>query len=252
MKPEERIHKKIERVVEILKKSKYVVAFSGAGVSVESGIPPFRGADGIWNHYDEKMFELDYFLSNPEKVWKILISGFYRNIVDACPNGAHIALARMQIRGQIKGLITQNIDGLHSRAGSRNVLEIHGNAHNLVCMKDGSKYTISDFDLKSAPRCPKCRSILKPDFVFFGERLPQKELEAAHDLAANCDAMIVVGTQNKVYPAAEIPLIARQNANSATIIEINPQRGDVAIGFSNNHIQTTAVKALEEIEEKMF
>jgi NAD-dependent deacetylase len=230
---------------ELINKSSYIVAFTGAGISVESGIAPFRGENGIWNKYEEKLFDIDYFTNHIEEAWDMLCDGFYEGTLKAKPNEAHKVLAQMEAMGKLKSIITQNIDDLHTKAGSKTVYELHGNAAKLSCLKDGLKYKATDFDLKTAPRCKKCGNILKPDFVFFGEQLPQVDLAKSLEDAKKCDLMIVIGSTGLVYPAASMPQIAKQNG--AKIIEINPNKTVYTNTLTDIFIQSGAVAAMTEI-----
>jgi NAD-dependent deacetylase len=230
-----------------LKESKYAVAFTGAGISVESAIAPFRGENGIWNKYEEKLFEINYFYSHTKEAWEMLCDGFYEATIKAIPNAAHNALAKLEQKGIIKSVITQNIDNLHTKAGSKNVYELHGNATKLTCIRDGNKYLVQDFDLKIAPSCKKCGAMLKPDFVFFGEMLPEKDMRMSIDASRNCDVMLVIGSTGVVYPAASLPFEAKRNG--ATIIEINPKSSAFTNEIVDIFIPMESAKAMMQISE---
>ncbi|MDR1245375.1 MAG: NAD-dependent deacylase [Endomicrobium sp.] len=235
----------INNAAMVLKDSKFAVAFTGAGISVESGIAPFRGENGIWNKYEEKLFEINYFSSHTKEAWEMLCDGFYEATLKSNPNSAHIALAKLEQNGIIKAVITQNIDNLHTKAGSKNVYELHGNASNLTCLHDGSKYSVQDFDLRIAPCCKKCGAILKPDFVFFGEMLPEKDMRMSVEASRNCDVMLVIGSTGIVYPAASLPVDAKRNG--AIIIEINPKPSAFTNEITDMFIPMEAVKAMMQI-----
>ncbi|MDR3307035.1 MAG: NAD-dependent deacylase [Endomicrobium sp.] len=228
-----------------LKDSKYAVAFTGAGISVESGISPFRGENGIWNKYEEKLFEINYFSSHTKEAWKMLCDGFYEATLKANPNAAHIALAKLEQKGIIKAVITQNIDNLHAKAGSKNVYELHGNASKLTCINDASKYLVQDFDLKTAPCCEKCGAMLKPDFVFFGETLPEKDMRKSIEASRECDVMLVIGSTGIVYPAASLPFEAKRNG--AVIIEINPTPSSFTNEIADIFIPMKSAKAMSQV-----
>jgi NAD-dependent deacetylase len=228
-----------------LKDSKFAVVFTGAGISVESGIAPFRGENGILGKYDEKFFEINYFYFHTKEVWKMLCNGFYKAILKSNPNIAHVVLARLEQSGIIKAVITQNIDNLHTKAGSKNVYELHGNASKLICLHDGNKYSAQDFDLKTTPCCKKCKTVLKPDFVFFGEMLPEKDMRMSVEASKNCDVMLVIGSTGIVYPAASLPVDAKRNG--ATIIEINPKSSAFTKEITDIFIPMEAVKAMVQI-----
>jgi NAD-dependent deacetylase len=212
-----------EKAVEIIKNSKKCIAFTGAGISVESGIPPFRGKDGIWNKYDPKILDIDYFLENPKESWRKIKKIFYRYINKAEPNNAHLFLSKLEKKGFLKAVITQNIDALHQKAGSINVIEFHGTAQKTVCMNCFERYDIANVSLDELPpTCPKCWGLLKPDFVFFKEQIPKNALEQSLKLAQEADCVIIIGTSGEIMPASQIPVIAKQN--SAKIIEINIEK----------------------------
>jgi NAD-dependent deacetylase len=198
----------------------YLTAFTGAGISVESGIPPFRGPGGLWGKYDPRTLEIDYFLAGPSRAWPTIKEIFYDNFGAARPNAAHLALARMESAGRLKVLVTQNIDNLHYAAGSRNIAEFHGNSRRLLCLSCGAKVDASP-DILAAlpPRCP-CGGIYKPDFIFFGEGIPAEAYARSREAATRSDVMIVVGSTGEVYPAAYVPQWAKEAG--ATIIEVNP------------------------------
>ena len=189
----------IERAVAAIRKAKYLTAFSGAGISVESGIPPFRGEGGIWNKYDPAILDLEVFMRNPERSWPVIREMFTcflgtdgRTPVE--PNAAHRVLAKWETEGRIKTVITQNIDGLHAAAGSRNLVEFHGHCRSLTCLQCGRGMPLNEETTKAAiPRCA-CGGLLKPDFVFFGEGIPPEALVEADEAAQRTDCMILVGT----------------------------------------------------------
>jgi NAD-dependent deacetylase len=235
----------IKNATTALKESKYAVAFTGAGISVDSGIAPFRGKNGIWNKYEEKLFEINYFSSHTKEAWKMLCDGFYEANLKAIPNAAHIALAKLEQNGIIKAVITQNIDNLHIKAGSKNVHELHGNAEKLTCINDASKYSVQDFDLKTVPCCKKCGAMLKPDFVFFGEMLPEKDMHSSIEASKKCDVMLVIGSTGVVYPAASLPFEAKRNG--AVIIEINPKRSAFTTEITDIFIPMKSAKAMTQL-----
>jgi NAD-dependent deacetylase len=204
--------------VEAIKGSKSTVALTGAGISVASGIPPFRGEGGLWEKYDpEEYANIESFIQNPGRVW-VMLKEMIDTIRPARPNAAHFALAELEKMGMLDGIITGNVDFLHQAAGSKTVYELHGNNHNLICMKCQNRYPIEKYEEKIPPIC-NCGYALRPDVVLFGEQLPQSTLLASFDLARNCDAMLVVGTSSVVSPMSHMPQIAKEN--NAMIIEIN-------------------------------
>ncbi|AOY59956.1 MULTISPECIES: SIR2 family NAD-dependent protein deacylase [Desulfococcus] len=213
----------IRRAAENLMAAKRVVALTGAGISVESGIPPFRGRGGIWERVDPMVFgHIDTFEKDPETVWRVLIRDLKTIIDRAAPNDGHKGLARLEAMGRLKAVITQNVDGLHQAAGNTEVLEFHGTCALQRCMDCGGRTPTRDVDIaRLPPRCP-CGGVLRPDWVFFGEAIPPEALRRSRQLAAECDLMLVVGTSAVVHPAAYMPVIARDAG--ALVIEINPER----------------------------
>jgi NAD-dependent deacetylase len=244
------MEKYIKEVVTILERSKNAIAFTGAGISAESGVATFRGKNGILSKYEEKFFEINYFTKHTEKAWAMLCNGFYETMLRAEPNIAHTALAHFEQKGFIKALITQNIDNLHKMAGSKAIYELHGNAANLKCTKDGSRYLVKNFDLKAAPRCKKCNNILKPDFVFFGEMLPNYDMSMSLEASLKCDVMIVIGSTGIVYPSASFPFQAKRN--NATIIEINPKPSAFTSEITDIFIPMKSAKVMEKLENLLI
>ncbi len=213
---------KLFEASELIKNAKYAVAFTGAGISVESGIPPFRGSDGLWSKYDPIVLDINYFFANTNEAWKVIRELFYDFFGKAQPNPAHISLAQLESKGIIKAIITQNIDNLHQEAGSKTVYEFHGTAKTMVCTKCGSKYDATDVDLANLPpKCKKCSGVLKPDFIFFGEGIPEKANRLSFKAAEQADVFIVIGTTGEVMPASMLPSTAKRNG--AKIIEINTE-----------------------------
>jgi NAD-dependent deacetylase len=202
----------------IIINSKKCIALTGAGISAESGIPTFRSKGGLWNSYDPTVYaSIDTFVTDPSKYWSIR-GDFIRNYNDFSPNQGHIALAGLEKAGFLKCIITQNIDGLHRKAGSQKVLEIHGSLRDIFCMSCGRMYIAPDVPPGDAPKC-LCGGVLKPNTVLFGEALPHNVLIEAEEYASSCDVMLLIGTSAMVYPAAYLPVMAKKNG--AKIIEIN-------------------------------
>ena len=181
-----------------------IVFFGGAGVSTESGIPDFRSVDGLYNQqYDyppETIISHSFYRRNPEEFYR-----FYKNRMlfpDAAPNAAHLALARLEQSGKLRAVITQNIDGLHQAAGSKNVLELHGSVHRNYCTRCGKFYSLKEImEMDCVPRC-ECGGIIKPDVVLYEEGLDQGVLQMAVSAIRNADVLIIGGTSLTVYPAA--------------------------------------------------
>ena len=218
------------------------VVLTGAGVSAESGVPTFRGPGGLWRQYrPEDLATPAAFARDPQLVWEWY--DWRRGVIGACrPNPAHHTLADMQARLADFTLITQNVDGLHQAAGSRQVLELHGNIWRLRCTREGTTWWDRAIPLAELPpRCAHCGALLRPDVVWFGEHLPADVLEAAFAAAAACDLMLVVGTSALVQPAASLPLMARQNG--AVLVEVNPQPTPLS-DFVNLSLREPAAQAL--------
>jgi len=210
----------IEKAASLLCRSRVSLALTGAGISVESGIPDFRSPGGLWERYDIIEYaSITAFQKNPEKVWTLL-SEMYDTITHAKPNPAHLGLGRLEQMERLHAVITQNIDNLHQEGGSTHVIEYHGNFKTLSCLSCGSKYPIEDVADRLPPKC-RCNQILKPDVIFFGEAIPPQALRDSYELAAACQALLVIGTSAEVTPANTIPGVAKQAG--ATIIEINLQ-----------------------------
>ena len=208
-----------EEIKNKLKSAKKIVFVTGAGISQESGIPTFRGKDGFWRKYDPmKLATIDAFYEDPKLVWE-WYEERRNNILTAKPNPGHYAIAELEKFSQVI-VLTQNIDGLHQRAGSKNVLELHGSIIRIKCtVCDFQDEIVSNFsDLP--PRC-KCGNILRPDVVWFGESLPQDVWSQAITESNSCDIMIIAGTSLVVSPANTLPIYAKQNG--ALLIEVNPE-----------------------------
>ena len=216
------MHGDIDTVREKLHTAKRVVVLTGAGVSAESGIPTFRGEGGIWRNYRATdLATPEAFARNPALVWEFY--NWRRILIGKVDcNPAHHALAAMERNAAGFALITQNIDGLHLKAGSRNVLEIHGNIWKVRCTACGDVHVEPEPDLGAAPACGKCGAPLRPHVVWFGENLDSRLLEQAFQLSADCDLMFVVGTSAVVQPAASFPFAAK--SSGAFVVEINPER----------------------------
>ncbi len=195
-----------------------IVFVTGAGISQESGIPTFRGKDGLWRNHDAmKLATIDTFYDNPKLVWE-WYNERRMNIFQAHPNPGHEAIAELEKYAEVV-VLTQNIDGLHQKSGSSKVLELHGSIIKIKCSICDYKEEILTEISELPPLC-KCGNILRPDVVWFGESLPQDVWQNAINLASNCDLMIIVGTSLVVSPANTLPIYAKQN--NATLVEINP------------------------------
>jgi len=243
--------KEITEAARLLKKSRFTTAYTGAGISVESGIPSFRGEDGLWNKYDPEMLDLDYFLKHPEKSWKVIKEIFYDYFGQTKPNKAHLALAEMERRNLIARTITQNIDNLHQEAGSRIVYEFHGNCQTLYCLSCNTKYRAPEISLDHLPpTCRQCGGILKPGFVFFGESIPQLPLVAAYEAASLSEVFLIIGTTGEVMPANQIPYMAK--SNGATIIEVNPKESNYTNKITDIFLKGKAAGVMEKLSSALF
>ncbi len=241
----------ILEAAKLIKKSNYTIAFTGAGISVESGIPPFRGEHGLWNKYDPKVLDLQYFLQNSEECWIFIREIFYDFFADAKPNSAHKVLARMEEGSLLKSIITQNIDNLHQEVGSKIVYEFHGNSKKLICLKCGKQYKAEEIDFKNIP--PKCENdgeILKPDFIFFGEGIPEQAYKSSFADAEKSDVCIIIGSTGEVMPASYVPQTAKQNG--AVIIEINPEESGFTNQITDIHLKGKAGDILLKLEKYLF
>jgi NAD-dependent deacetylase len=245
------MEKQILQAAETLAKSKYAIAFTGAGVSVESGIPPFRGEAGLWNKYDPRVLDLGYFYEHPEECWHYIRQIFYDFFAGSKPNTAHLVLAEMEHRGLLKSVVTQNIDNLHYEAGSKTVYEFHGNSKQLVCRRCGKITPVSEIDLKNLPpRCPGDGTILKPDFIFFGEGIPPEAYEMSFIAAKKCDVCLIVGSTGEVAPASYIPKTAKEYG--ATIIEINPEESMFTNQITDIYLKGRAGEVMGKLGNILF
>lgn len=265
----------IDKTVELLLEAKHTVVLTGAGISTESGVPDFRSPGGIWERYDPTVFFIERFLADPEEVWHCMLDinrSREFSLWDARPNAGHLVLAYLEEVGVVRTVITQNIDNLHQKAGSRHVIEFHGNLLFAKCMKCRKKYgyeqVLSDLETRMPPRC-KCGGILKPDAVFFGEAIPQDAMIHSFCEAGDCDLMLVIGTSAQVEPAASLPLIAKgMIANEMSsifmalgdisfpkgrcrVVEINREPTPLTGSVSDFLIQGSAGEVLSLIEEKV-
>jgi NAD-dependent deacetylase len=233
----------IESIVEKLKDVEKIVFVTGAGISQESGIPTFRGIDGLWRKYDPmQLATIDAFYDDPKLVWE-WYEERRKNILGAKPNSGHFAIAKLEKYKQVT-VLTQNIDGLHQRAGSTNVLELHGSIIRIKCTECDFNDEIQSSFENLPPKCGNCGNILRPDVVWFGEPLPQDVWQKAINHANSCDVMIIAGTSLVVSPANNLPLYAKKNG--AILIEVNP---DETIMSSNMDysLRTTTAKGLPQL-----
>ncbi|MGC9195077.1 MAG: SIR2 family NAD-dependent protein deacylase [Syntrophobacteraceae bacterium] len=233
------------RFVELLLSSRYAVALTGAGLSVESGIPDFRSDEGVWAKYDPFEYgHIDSFRADPAKVWKLLEE--MRALVESAgPNEAHYALGELERVGVLKAIITQNVDSLHQKGGASNVIEFHGSFRAMHCESCRKSYWSSEVSMaKLPPRCA-CGGPIRPDVVLFGEGIPESVYLRAFEAASRCDLMIVAGTSASVAPASDLPLVAKRGG--ASIVEINPNASDLPPELSDLRIIQTAGEAFTNI-----
>ncbi len=241
----------IDTSAKIIGNAKHVTVFTGAGISVESGIPPFRGAEGIWSKYNPIVLDISYFLSNPTESWKVIKEIFYDFFGKAKPNPAHFSISELEKLGIVKAVITQNIDGLHHEAGSKIVYEFHGTSKDLICINCSSKYPVEEVDLDSIPPlCPKCGGLLKPDFVFFGEQIPPEAHKNSFAETEVADVFLVVGTTGEIMPASLIPRDAKENG--ATIIEVNTAPSKYTNHITDIFLRGKASTILTELKQKII
>ena len=212
-------------LAELIRTAQPCVALTGAGVSTESGIPDFRSPTGIWAQYDPMEYAtIDAFRADPDKVWSFYGMRF-RALADARPNDAHTALAELERRGLVEAVITQNIDLLHDRAGSRNLIEVHGSIRECVCLACGARYASADVVGDGAPRCA-CGAVLKPGVVMFGELLPEGAMERASELARAAKLLLVVGSMLEVHPVAGLPWETVESGGDVAIVNLGPTAFD--------------------------
>ncbi len=219
----------LEQAAQVVAESSYLIALVGAGLSKESGIPTFRGGDGLWDkHGEPPMDGYQRFLADPAAWWAERLSQQQRGgelaraIEGAKPNPGHFALAQMERLGYLKHIITQNIDNLHQEAGSAAITEIHGNRTKMRCIGCGRRWKREEFVTDEVPpRCPDCGDLVKGDTVMFGEPIPKDALESCYREAQRADAVLLIGTSAVVYPAAEFPVIVYRSGGK--LVEVNPQ-----------------------------
>jgi NAD-dependent deacetylase len=236
----EKLYKKIAELLTNLKKS---VVLTGAGVSAESGIPTFRSRGGLYKKRDPRVYaSIEVFRRDPSKYWSMR-GDFIRNYNSYKPNRAHFALVELEKMGLLSCVITQNVDGLHRKAGSKSVVEIHGSLREIYCLRCKREFIAPDIPKGNPPLCPcGCGGILKPNTVLFGEDMPHDALSKAQYESSSCKVMLLVGTSAVVMPAARLPLLAQRNR--ALVVEINIEKAFQAADY---FIEEKAGTALPEI-----
>ena len=210
----------------LLRPDKRVVVLTGAGISAESGVPTFRGKDGLWKKFKpEELATFDAFISNPQLVWEWY--EYRRKLIsEVKPNPGHHSLVKMEGFFENFHLITQNVDGLHQKAGSKDIIELHGNIKRNKCIKCGRKYEELEFSPGEIPPKCRCGGMLRPDVVWFGEMLPSQAINEAYKVSSLCDIFFSIGTSAVVYPAAHLPVVAKQGG--AYLVEINIERTELS------------------------
>ncbi len=221
----------VEKGARLLRESERVLAFTGAGLSTESGIPDFRSPGGIWDRYDPADFDFHRIVSSDrarEAYWR-MSTEFYGTMKDALPNPAHLALRELEETGKLSAVVTQNIDNLHQKAGSspEKVIELHGTAFQVTCLDCGRAYERDVIEARlaagdSLPACDACRGILKPATISFGQAMPREALEESLRLAEACDLCLVLGSSLVVYPAASVPAHAQESGARLLVINRDP------------------------------
>jgi NAD-dependent deacetylase len=218
----------ISKLAGLLRRRQPCVVLTGAGVSTESGIPDFRSPTGIWAEIDPLEYaSIDAFRTDPEKVWSFYAPRFSM-LLDAEPNDAHRAIAELERRGLVRAVVTQNIDVLHQRAGSRDVVEVHGSIRASTCPDCGTAHGLArvmkmlEARPGEAPRCDSCRAVIKPDVVFFGELLPERAIDRAWELARSAGLMLVVGSSLEVFPVAGLPQETLRAGGRVAIVNRGP------------------------------
>ena len=216
----------VERLAELIRDAQPCVVLTGAGVSTESGVPDFRSPTGIWARFDPMEYAtIQAFRADPEKVWRFYAPRFAM-LTSAEPNDAHLALAELERRGLVRAVVTQNIDLLHERAGSREVIEVHGSIRTSSCPRCRQTYLLAEVlplvEAEGIARCEDCGAVLKPDVVFFGELLPLGAIERASQLAREAALLLVVGSSLEVYPVAALPQDALDAGARLAIVNKGP------------------------------
>jgi len=231
----------------LIDESEYLIAFTGAGISKESNVPTFRGEDGLWRNYDAmELATPQAYTRDPKLVWE-WYTWRHNLIRDCSPNPAHQTVAKWETRGVLKHLITQNVDDLHYRAGSRNLTQVHGDIFGLKCTKCSYKSRLVN-PSEEIPECPECKAILRPDVVWFGESLDAQVMNTVYDQLERADTIIVIGTSGIVQPAASFPLVVKRNGGS--MIEINVERTPLSY-TADIHVPGKAGEILPRIDQEL-
>lgn len=243
-----------ETVIKRLAETRFLLVITGAGISAESGIPTFRGAEGLWKNYRaEELATPEAFERDPETVWRWY--DWRRGIIGkAEPNGGHMAIKELENMFNNFLLITQNVDGLHGRSGIKNMVEIHGNLWRVRCEGDGRTSMLMDVPLKSIPPRCECGAIVRPDVVWFGEPIPTLALQTAFQALEMCDTLLVVGTSGVVYPVASFPQTVKNNGGFVVEVNVEPTPissiADVSLYGTSGDILPGLVAGLKELRRQ--
>jgi NAD-dependent deacetylase len=251
-------YEQLEHAVELWKQSQYAVAFTGAGISTPSGIPDYRSPEsGLWKRANPMEVASIYgFRQNPQAFYD-WIHPLTRTLINARPNSAHEALAHLESQGYLSAVITQNIDMLHTKAGSKRVYELHGHMREATCTHCFEVFPAEPIierflEDRQVPRCSSCNSVLKPNVILYGEQLPIRELQGAQQSARNCDLMVIVGSSLEVAPASDLPLIALRNGAKLMIINLEATSMDrhsvITIRADCAEVLPAIVKRLETVK----
>ena len=251
--------KQIEQIAQWITESKRTVAFSGAGLSTESGIPDFRSPGGVWDRYNPEDFNFQNFLASEasrEKYWQ-MATEMYEPMKKAQPNLAHLAIAEMEKLGKLDCVITQNIDGLHFKAGNseEKVIQLHGTAMYVSCLNCRKKYDRDEIQERlrkglKVPYCDDCHGPLKPATISFGQSMPERETQEAYHRSSLCDLFIVIGSSLVVQPAASMPLVAKRNGAKLVIINRDPTPyDDMADSVIHGQAGPTMASIMEKVKK---
>jgi NAD-dependent deacetylase len=241
-----KLERDLAAAADLLRAARCAIAFTGAGISAESGVPTFRGSGGIWDQYDERHLELGYFKAEPALAWATIRALFYAFARPFEPNDAHRVLAAWERDGLLDFTITQNIDGLHRRAGSERLAEFHGATTQLACLRCGERALATEEALAELPPRCGCGGVYKPDFVFFGEGIPEKAYRDSVAAAERADLCLIVGSTGTVYPAASLPRMIK--ARGGSIIEINPESSEFSDDIVDIALPLGASEALRALD----
>lgn len=249
----------IKQVAQLIINSKKTVVFTGAGLSTESGIPDFRSPGGVWDRYNPEDFYFQKFISNEksrEKYWQ-MATEMYEPMKKSKPNPAHLSIAEMERMGKLDCVITQNIDGLHHKAGNstERIIELHGTAMYVTCLTCNKKYDRDEIQSRiregvKVPYCDDCGGPLKPATISFGQAMPERETQEAYHRSSTCDLFIVIGSSLVVQPAASMPLVAKRNGAKLVIINRDPTPyDDMADVVIHGQAGPTMLAILEEVKK---